>query len=83
MSLLRLSGQQEPEFMRRSGGVRGHGEARRHDSADRAAQRGEIEPSAAFSSPHHFASSSSAVVRERLRTLHCWLHCMSRMLWIP
>lgn len=41
MSLLRLSGQQEPEFMRRSGGVRGHGQARHHDSADRAAQRGE------------------------------------------
>lgn len=36
-----VSGQQEPEFVRRSGGVRGHGQAWRHDSADRAAQRGE------------------------------------------
>lgn len=41
MSLLRLSGQQEPEFVRRSGGVWGHGQAWRHDSADCAAQRGE------------------------------------------
>lgn len=41
MSPLLLSGQQEPEFVRRSGCVRGHGQAWRHDSADCAAQRGE------------------------------------------